>query len=208
MPDKGVTRQDYDSNVTRGHADMVEQNLAVLAQSAPDTSRSETQIYNELTEAGVRPAYAAMASHQEIAAVMLAAGATLGEAANRAGVTETTISRYWSAETFRRRVLELRSIVLDGINGRIVGELDRRTKGRNLQNMEIMDVLRVYDRTNPKQGAASRAVTVAGNLNVTQLNYAGISAEIERDDASEESPDFVVLGPDGAAVAEGSPFSS
>lgn len=203
MPDKGATKQDYDSPVTEGHAEMVEQNLSVLAANDPSINRSEEQIYNELTEAGVRPMYAALAAHQEIAAVMLAAGATLGEAANRAGVTEVTVSKYWADQSFRRRVLELRSIVMDGINGRIIGELDRRTRGRNLQGMETMDVLRILDRTNPKPtGAAARSVTVAGNLSVTQLNYAGIAAEIDRPDAIEESADFVVLGPDGPPVAE------
>lgn len=205
LPDAGASKQDYDSNVTVGHAEMVEQNLAVLAKEMPDTTRSEEQIFGELVEAGVRPPFAAMAAHQEIAAVILAAGGTLGEAANRAGVTEVTVSKYWARDSFRRRVQELRSIVVDGINGRIVGELDRRTKGRNLQDMEITDVLRIYDRTNPKQSARDgRAVTVAGNLNVTQLNYAGIEAEISRPDSAEESADFVVLGADGHPVAEGS----
>jgi predicted transcriptional regulator len=202
MPDKGPSRQDYDSPVTVGHAEAVEQNLATMQEADPNVARSEEQIYGELTAAGVRGPFAAMAAHQEIAAVMLAAGATLGEAAQRAGVTEVTVSRYWAEDSFRRRVFELRSIVMDGINGRIVGELDRRTKGRNLQNMELLDVLRVFDRTNPKPSAGEkRAVTVAGNLNVTQLNYAGIAAEIAGPDAAEEVPDFLVIGPGGAAVA-------
>jgi hypothetical protein len=201
LPDKGASKKDYDSKVTVGHADTVDQNLRVLAEAKPETTRGEAAIMGELVEAGVRPAYAALVAHQEIAAVMLAAGATLGEAANRAGVTEVTVSRYWADDSFRRRVQELRSIVIDGINGRIVGELDRRTKGRNLQEMEITDVLRVYDRTNPKSRDGSRGTTVAGNLNVVQLNYEGLRAEIGRPDGAEESADFQVLGPEDAAVA-------
>lgn len=203
LPDAGASRSDYDSTVTVGHSETVEHNLALLTEADAATARSEEQIYNELTAAGARGPFAALAAHKEIAAVMLAAGATLGEAANRAGVSEVTVSKYWTDDAFRRRVQELRSIVLDGINGRIVGELDRRTKGRNLQHMEVMDVLRIYDRTNPKQPGGGRSVTVAGNLSVTQLNYAGIEAEIGRPDASEESADFVVLGADGHPVAEG-----
>lgn len=203
LPDEGASRSDYDSNVTVGHAEAVEQNLQVMTAADAATARSEEQIYGELVDAGVRPQYAALAAHQEIAAIMLAAGATLGEAANRAGVSDVTVSKYWAQMPFRQRVIELRSIVLDGISGRIVGELDRRTKGRNLQEMELHDLIRVFDRTNPKQ-SGGRAVTVAGNLNVTQLNYAGIEAEISRPDSGEESADFVVLGADGHPVAEGS----
>jgi hypothetical protein len=203
MPDKGATRIPRDSKVTKGHAEMVNQNLTVLAQERPDAVRGEDQIYSELIEQGVRPAFASMAAHQEIAAAMLSCGATLGEAADRAGVTEVTISKYWADQSFRRRVFELRSVVVDGINGRIVGELDRRTKGRNLQNMELMDVLRVFDRTNPKQSGSQRSVTtVAGNLSVTQLNYEGLSAEVRRVDTPEESADFPLLGPGSPAVAE------
>lgn len=200
MPDKGPTKLDYDSNVTKGHAEVVQANLEVLAAAQP--VRGEEAIYNELIEQGVRPAYAAMAAHQEIAANMLACGATLGEAANRAGVSEVTISKYWSDMSFRRRVIELRSIVMDGISGRIVSELDRRTRGRNLQNMELSDLIKVFDRTNPKPTAAGRNVSVAGNLTVTQLNYEGLSAEIRRVDAAEESPAFPILGPGSPSLAE------
>jgi hypothetical protein len=210
LPDEGPSRSARPAprRVGAGHNEAVERNLAVLAEERPEAVRSEEAIYGELIEQGVRPSFAAMAAHQEIAAALLAAGATLGQAADRAGVTEVTVSKYWADASFRRRVAELRSVVADSIHGRIIGEFHRRTQGRNLRNMELSDVAKIFDRVAPKPGAGERrGTTVAGNLNVVQLNYEGLAAEIRRPDTAEEGPDFPLLGPGGPAMAGGSPLS-
>lgn len=160
-----------------------------LAEMPTEFRRSEDEIYSELVEQGQRGAFAALSAHREMAATILAAGGTRKEAADYAGITEATVSRFFEDQEFRARVSEVRSITLGRVQGRIVKDLERRTEPKKLKKMELVDVLRIYDRTaGPKSGAGKVAESITVN------NYDAIFAEITRPDSPEEGEDFPGYG--------------
>lgn len=176
---------------TQQHRDALERNLALLP---PEARRSEDEIYDELVEQGEKPMSAAAQAHRELAAVMLAVGATNVEAADHAGVTEATVKGFLSEEPFRAMVAELRGHVVGRIAGRIVNRLDTLTDAEHIEKLDVDDLLHIHDRVaGPKSqaGVAARGTTV----NVQVLNYNDLLASLAGPDADDEGEGFETYGP-------------
>lgn len=171
---------------TERHQNAVEQGLAALP---PEAQRSELEIYDEAIEQGHRPAFAALTAHREMAAAILAVGGTHGEAGNYAGVSEGTVRKYLEDDGFRARIAELRSFRMSGVQGRIVRHLEKLTTENNLKEMEVVDVLRIYDRTaGPKSGNKVEQNIIINN------KYDTIVAALTSADPPEEGEDFPGYG--------------
>lgn len=105
---------------------------------------------------GRRVQYSVMHAHMEMAAIALATGCTIKQAAAYAGVSKAHIKKkYLPDPDFRARVSELHTQMTASIKGRIIKELLRRTEPENLQTMEILDVLRIGDRVGLGRGEAA-----------------------------------------------------
>lgn len=228
MPDVGKTRTPKESKITRHHGDMVDRNVEVLVQAVPELGRTEDEIYAdkmsalEQTEQGQamtpakRSAYAALETHKEMASVKLSAGSTMEEAADYAGVSVTTIRRYFEDEHFRTRVEEQKAIVKGMVGGRILSSLDRLTEDpEKLDNLAVRDRLALYDRFEPGSGSHQPSVTQQNNTLIVG-DYSELMdrlGQVARQspaqaakpvaDAGAEGGDFPVVGADRSAVAGG-----
>jgi len=141
--------------------------------------------------------YAAMRAHQEMAAQALAVGATQKLAAKYAGVSPRQIKKYYTDPEFRTRIEELRGVLASKIRGKIYRELDRRTSKPFIVNLEVMDLVRILDRTGP-QGGKGMAITVEGDVNVTK--YEGILNALFNTDSSGDGADFPQYGDPGTTI--------
>lgn len=130
-----------------------------------------------------RAKYGGMRAHMEMAATALATGATYKIAAAHAGISVRQVKKYMQDPDFRERITELRSVLMSKIQGKIVQELDRRTEPDEIKGLEMMDVLRVLDRTTGKSA-------LIGEVNVTNNNYEAIFNAIIDPNARSESADF------------------
>jgi len=148
--------------------------------------------------------YAAMRAHQEMSAQVLAVGGTQKMAAKYAGVSPRQIKKYLTDADFRTRVEELRGLLASRIKGKILRELNRRTTGDHLKNMDLLDLLRVFDRVTVG-GKGMNSVVVEGDLNVNQNRYEAILAALFNPNASPESVDFPGYGPEDLSLSSGDP---
>ena len=234
MPDAGATRAPRDSTLTRDHAGMVERDLAALVEEQPTALRSEVEIFDEKlaqlndAEGGTedarggavalpeskRRAWAALEAHKEMAATILAAGGTLGEAADHAGVTEATVRGYLEDEHLRARIEEQRTLIRARIGGRIEQWMERRTADPEaLDAADPQTTLRIYDRVaGPAGGRGVAPPPAVTNINI--LTYGDLmerAARVTRrvqaservDDAGAQGGDFPLLGAGSPAVAGG-----
>jgi AcrR family transcriptional regulator len=127
----------------------------------------------------------------ELSAQVLAVGGTFKMAAARAGCSVRQVKKYYSSADYRARIDELRSTLLSRLRGRIVRELERRTSDEKIQRMELLDLLRVYDRVlGPGKGAGG---THIGEVNVTTNNYDTLLAALVAPDSGTEGVDFPIL---------------
>jgi hypothetical protein len=223
MPDQGATRQPKPSKVTKNHSEMLDRNLATLAEAVPTVTRSEEEIFEETMAVvraqeeqglrepltpGRREQFVALETHREMAVVILGAGGTFDEAADHAGVSAATVGKWYAEREFRARVDEMKSIVKSRIGGRILGSLDRLTDDKDkLDGMTVKDRLALYDRFEPAGRAGPTSQT---NILVTPYeNLMGRLGQLAGrpetggtvDDAAEESGGFPVVGTDGPPVA-------
>lgn len=133
-----------------------------------------------------RKKYAAMRTRQELAATALAAGYPMNEVAEKAGVSTSQVRHYMESADFRERVSEIRQLLFSGVQGRIIAELDRRFTRDTLQSAELMDILRVLDRS---MGGKDKGVA-----DITVNNYEAIFetflATIQNSDSGGEGEDF------------------
>lgn len=143
-----------------------------------------------------RMKYGAMRSHMEMAATALATGATYKIAAAHAGISVRQVKKYMQDPDFRERITELRSVLMSKIQGKIVQELDRRTEPDEIKGLEMMDLLRVLDRTTGK-------ASLIGEVSVTNNNYEAIFNAILDPNAPGQSTDFPAYELTDVSVPEG-----
>lgn len=144
--------------------------------------------------------YAAMRAHMEMAAQVIAVGGTQKMAARYAGVAPRQIKKYYTDADFRTRVEELRGLLGSRIKGKILRELNRRTTGDHLKNMDLLDLLRVFDRVTVG-GKGMNSVVVEGDLNVNQNRYEAILAALFNPNATNEVADFPGYGPEDLSLS-------
>lgn len=138
---------------------------------------------------GQRKKYAAMKAHQEMAAVILAAGGSFKMAAAKAGVSSRQVKKYYTEVDFRTRIEELRALMFSKVRGRVIKEMESRTEPGKIEKIELLDLLRVFDRVaGPVGGKAG--INIAGDVNVTNQNYDTIIASLLAPESAEESTDF------------------
>jgi hypothetical protein len=129
----------------------------------------------------------------ELSAQVLAVGGTFKMAAARAGISTRQVKKYWMQDQFRSRVEELRMTLLSRLRGRIVRELERRTGDDAIKEMELLDLLRVWDRVGG--GVKGPGGISIGEMNLTQTNYDHILAAIITPNAGSEGGDFPIFEP-------------
>lgn len=147
--------------------------------------------------------YAGMRAHQELAAQALSVGATQKMAAKYAGVAPRQIKKYLTDPDFRARIEELRTLLGSRIKGRLLRELNRRTNNINMPNIELLDLLRIWDRVAGPQGGKGMHLQVEGDVNVT--NYDGILAALFAPNSGPDSGDIPTYEPGSIRLPSGDP---
>jgi hypothetical protein len=136
-----------------------------------------------------RVKYAPMHAHMELAATALAAGASFRLAATHAGLSVRQVKKYYSDPDFRSRIEELRNTMFSKIRGRVIKEMEKRTDPGKIEKIELLDLLRVFDRVaGPIGGKAG--VNIAGDVNVGTSNYDTIIQAVLAQNTPSEEPDF------------------
>lgn len=147
--------------------------------------------------------YAGMRAHQEMAAMALASGSTQKMAARYAGVSPRQIKKYLTDPDFRARIEEFRTLAASRLKGKILKELNRRTDGMKIQEMELLDLLRIFDRMTT--GGKGMAINVSGDMNVEANRYENILAALFAPDAPADGTDFPGYEPEDFSVPGGGP---
>lgn len=158
------------------------------------------EVQQQMVRKNPRIRYSGMRSHMELAAHALAVGSTQKMAARYAGISERQVKKYYADPDFRARIEELRTVLASKLKGRIMRELDRRTSGENIKNMELLDMLRVFDRITV--GGKGMAIQVAGDVNVSN-NYEAILASLFNPNAGPNGSDFPVYESDSLQLSSG-----
>jgi hypothetical protein len=157
----------------------------------------------EMTETNIdrRVPYAAMNAHRERAAMAIATGATMKMAAAYAGVSVRQIKKYYEISDFRARIEEHRTVLMSRIRGRLLKEMGRRTAPTAIKRMELLDLLRVYDRMSGTTGG--RGGVQIGEMNVNQTNYDTLVSALFTTNSGPEGGDFPELVIDGSPLPAG-----
>lgn len=171
--------------------------MKLLNPRGPDNAED---VQRQMVAKNPRIRYSGMRAHMELAAQVLAVGGTQRLAAKHAGVSERQIKKYYADPDFRARIEELRAVLASKLKGRIMRELDRRTSGPNIKNMELLDMLRVFDRITT--GGKGMAISVAGDVNVSN-NYESILAALFNPNSVQDGSDFPVYGSDSLRLSSG-----
>lgn len=151
-----------------------------------------------------RTKYAPMRAHREMAAMILATGGTYKQAAAKAGVSPRQVRKYMTSPDFRTRIEELRQTMLSGVRGRLLKELERRTDGKRIKQIELLDLLRIFDRVNGPVGGKN-GVNIQGDVNVN--NYDTLVQALLTAQPGTQSTDFPAFELEGSAISsEDSPF--
>jgi hypothetical protein len=151
-----------------------------------------------------RVPYASMAAHKEMAAMVLAAGGTYRLAAAKAGISVRQVKKYYTTADFRARIDELRKTTFSKILGRLLKELEERTKPGVIENIELLDLLRVWDRVAGSPGKGPGGMNI-GEINVTNNNYDALLAALVSAKRSGEGGDFQEYGPEDLLLPGESP---
>lgn len=185
---------------TNGRAPIVSENLKLLNAPQPEKVKKKN------IEKRVR--YAAMKTHMEIVAHVIAAGGSAKQAATKAGVSRRQVRKYMESGDFRDRIAELQELLGGKIRGRVMKEIERRTDPKVIEKMELLDVLRVGDRFGLGRGAGS--VIVNDNREVhnyeatfNQLFHHGSENPEQLPDGEEEGVDFPEFEPSSVALSGG-----
>lgn len=187
-----------DTGIQRNRVPIIEEGLAILDPKRE--SFEERQARLEMN----RIPYAGMVAHQELAALILASGGTYKQAAVRAGVSVRQVKKYYSTADFRLRIDELRKVKFSKIAGRVLKELEKRTDPETIKNIELLDLLRVFDRVLGAPGGKG-GVNI-GEVNVQQNNYGALVEALLSQKRGGESSDFPGYGPEDLLLSgEGSP---
>lgn len=181
----------------RNRLPVVEEGLRVL-----DPRRTDVETHISRFDAKRVP-YAPMRAHMEMAAQVLAVGGTFKMAAARAGVSQRQIKKYYQDEMFRKRIQELRDVMLSKVRGRVMRELGRRTEDEKLQKLEFLDFLRLFDRVAGAQSPGGKAAVNVEINNQQMSNYDTLLAALISPDPGTEGEDFPILQLEGPSVSEG-----
>ena len=120
-------------------------------------------------------------------------------AAKYAGVSPRQIKKYYTDADFRTRIEELRSLLASRLKGKILRELNRRMTGAGLKEMDLLDMLRVFDRVTV--GGKGMAINVEGDINVSQ--YDTILAALFAPNSSPNGGDFPGYEPEDVSLPSG-----
>jgi len=145
-----------------------------------------------------RMRYSVMRGRQEMAAQALAVGSTQRMAAKYAGVSQRQVKKYYADPDFRARIEELRATLASRMKGRIMRELNRRLTGVQIQSMDTLEMLRIFDRITV--GGKGMAINVAGDVNVNN-KYEQILNALFSPDAPGDGEDFPQFGDRGLTVS-------
>jgi len=182
------------SRIDRRTADLIKDDVKLL-----DPKRETFEERQERLE-GNRVPYASMVAHQEMAAIILASGGTYRLAAAKAGVSVRQVKKYYSSADFRQRIEELRSTRFSKIIGRVLKELDKRTEKGAIEKIELLDLLRVWDRVaGPVGGKGGVNIAITNNQNYDSL-IAALTAPVGQG----EGEDFQSYGPEDLRLPGGS----
>lgn len=187
-----------DGSRSRRLAPVVSENLKTLR--AP----SRQKIQDKVLQKRVR--YAAMQTHMEIAAIVLAAGGTAKQAGDKAGISRRQVRKYMESADFRDRIIELQETLGNRIRGRIMKEIGRRTAPEFIEKMELLDLLRVGDRFGLGRGNGS--VIVNDNREIHNYEatfnalFHGEDAQ-QLSDSGQEGVDFPEFEPTSLALSGG-----
>ena len=168
--------------------------------------RNETYAERTARLRGKRLPYASMRAHQELAALVLASGGTFRLAAAKAGVSVRQVKKYYTDTEFRHRIEELRQTLFGKIRGRVLKELEVRTRNGTITKIDLLDLLRIFDRVYgaPNKGGAGAAINVQGDVNVGD-NYDTIIQALLAPLAGEESADFPIYEHQSPQLSSGDP---
>ena len=182
----------------RKRAPVVEENLKILR--APEKTTLEQKALQK------RVRYAAMQTHMEIAAIVLAAGGTATQAANKAGIGKRQVRKYMESGDFRDRIIELQETLGNRIRGRIMKEIGRRTAPEFIEKMELLDLLRVGDRFGLGRGNASVIVNDNREIHNYENTFNALfhgEDQKRLSDPSAEGVDFPEFEPTSLALSGG-----
>lgn len=151
-----------------------------------------------------RVKYAPMQAHMEMAALALAAGGSFRIASQKAGVSVRQVKKYYTEAEFRARIEELRNMMFSKVRGRVIKELEKRTEPGKVEQIELLDLLRVFDRVaGPIGGKAG--VNIAGDVNVSSTQYDTIIAAVLAQNTGTEGEDFPVFELNSSTSTGGDP---
>lgn len=194
-----ITVLPNDAGPTKKLAPMVEDNLKTL--KAPVAG----EVKKKLVAKRIR--YAAMRTHQEIAAMVIAAGGNSSLAARKTGLSRRQIRKYMESADFRERVAELQELLGNRIRGRVMKEVERRTSPSVIKKMELLDLLRVGDRFGLGRGNGNTIINQDNRqvnnyeANFNALFHAENSEQLL--DSEEEGADFPEFEPTSLALSGG-----
>lgn len=193
---------DNDSKRARVLAPVVSENMKMV--KAPDPVR----VHERAIEKRLR--YAAMQTHKELAAHVIACGGTKKQAAEKAGISRRQVGQYMASADFRDRIAELQELLGGKIRGRIMKEVNRRTGPKFIEKMELLDLLRVGDRFGLGRGNGSVIVNDNREIHNYESTFNALfhgtgSAEDQKrlSDSGEEGVDFQEFEPTSLALSGG-----
>lgn len=168
---------------------VVEEGLKILDPKRETFEERQTRLE------GQRTPYAAMVAHQELAALVLAAGGTTRQAAAKAGVSKRQVKKYMESADFRQRIEEFRQQKFSKIAGRVLKELEKRTDPKAIKHIDLLDLLRVFDRMygDPRKSGGGLQI---GELNVTNNNYNALIQALLDAKPGDEGTSFPRMGPE------------
>lgn len=148
--------------------------------------------------------YAPMKAHMEMSAMVLAAGGSFRLAAEKAGISVRQVKKYYTTASYRQRIEEMRQTMFSKIRGRVIKEMEKRTEPGKIEQIELLDLLRVFDRVaGPIGGKAG--VNIAGDVNVSTAKYDTLIQALLAPQSSSEEPSFQFLELDGNSLPGGGP---
>ena len=179
---------------------VVDSNLDIIAPDADDLDFATLKAdYADRK----RVKYAALRAHQEIAATMIACGATYEMAGAQAGVSDRQIRKYMTDSDFRARVAELREKLTSQVHGAILNRFAELVSAGNIRNLEVMDLTRIFDRVVGTSQGGGRGGPVV-NTGEGQERYDNFLQQITVVVNSGQSPDFPEFETTDVRLSEGS----
>lgn len=188
------------------NATRIDKRQAEAARPAMEIIDPKRETFEERQQRleGKRVPYASMVAHKEMAAMVLAAGGTYRLAAEKAGISVRQVKKYYTSADFRARIDEIRKSTFSKILGRVLKELEVRTDPKVIGNIELLDLLRVWDRVAGSPGKGPGGINI-GEVNVTNNNYDALVAALIASKRGGESSDFPEYRPEDLLLPGESP---